>query len=89
MYESNFLTGFKLWLADALENIPNVSYQPTNEEIEWAISQMNSINWGGVTGWSGWQYAISGVSNPELQIDLDIFNMDQIEMKEMYYIKTH
>lgn len=87
MYESKFLTGFKLWLADALESIPNISYQPTNEEIEWAISQMNSINWGGIQGWSGWQYAISGISNKELKIDLDIFKMDQIKLPNMYYNK--
>lgn len=87
MYESKFLTGFKLWLADALERIPNVSYQPTNEEINWAISQMNSINWGGVQGWSGWQYAISGITNPNLDIDLDIFNMDEIYIENMYYVK--
>ncbi len=73
----------------ALERIPNVSYQPTNEEIEWAISQMNFINWGKVQGWSEWQYAILGITNPNLVIGLDIFNMDKIYIEDMYYVKRN
>ncbi len=84
MYESSQLTAAKLWLADAIYGV-NFGYEPTNSQINTAIDQMNSITWGGVTGWSGWQYGITQPEINNLNIDLDLFNMDVIYDSSMYY----
>lgn len=89
LYDSD-LTNYLLWMNHDLttmsgyENIyMTPSYQLNNSEIEAGMSLMNSVNWGGVQGWSGWQYATSGQG--DLYVDLDIFNMDVVENPNMSY----
>lgn len=85
MYESSQLTDSKLWMAAGIYEETPFGYEPTNEQIETAINEMNSITWGGVTGWSAWQYGQSWGNGNGLNIDLDLFNLDVVQDSSMYY----
>lgn len=85
MYQSSQLTAAKLWMAAGISQEVPFGYEPTNEQIETAISEMNSITWGGVTGWSAWQYGQSWGMGNGLNIDLDLFNLDVVQDSNMYY----
>lgn len=78
LYESN-LTDSLLWMDSYLPNISDSTYEPTNSEIVNAFYEMNSITWGGQTGWSVWGYENSN------DITSCIVNLDAIYVPNMYY----
>ena len=78
LYESS-LTNSMLWMDSYLSKVTDSTYEPTNSQIVSAFYEMNSISWGGKTGWSVWGYENSN------DITSCIANLYAIYDSEMYY----
>lgn len=78
LYESS-LTNSMLWMDSYLSEVTDSTYEPTNSQIVSAFYEMNSISWGGKTGWSVWGYENSN------DITSCIANLYAIYDSEMYY----
>ncbi|MGL5577087.1 MAG: N-acetylmuramoyl-L-alanine amidase family protein, partial [Sarcina sp.] len=79
MYTSEKLTKGLLWMDYYLSGITDSVYEPTNSEIVNAFYEMNSIQWGGQTGWSIWGYEDSN------NVVSCIVNLDAIYDANLYY----